>query len=71
MFSQKGRNQMGKQTFMTVEEVAQELKISKSCAYKIVRELNQELRKQGYLTVIGRINTSYFQKKFAIENDKK
>ena len=54
---------MGERRFMNVEEVAQELGISKSCAYKIVRELNQELKQQGYLTVAGRVNTDYFQKK--------
>lgn len=30
--------------FMTVEEVAEELKVSKSYAYKVVRELNAEMR---------------------------
>ena len=54
---------MGERRFMNVEEVAQELGISKSCAYKIVRELNHELKQLGYLTVAGRVNTDYFQKK--------
>lgn len=31
------------QNFMTVEEVAQELRVSKSKAYEIVRNLNKEL----------------------------
>lgn len=48
---------------MTVEEVAQELNVSKSYAYKVVRELNAELRQLGYLTVTGRVNTSFFRKK--------
>jgi len=54
---------MGNQTFMSVEEVAQELGVSKSYAYKIVRELNAELQQLGYLTVAGRVNTNYFRKK--------
>lgn len=49
--------------FMTVEEVAQELNVSKSYAYKVVRELNTELRGLGYLTVSGRVNTNFFRKK--------
>lgn len=48
---------------MSVAEVAQEIGVSKSYAYKIVRELNAELRKMGYLTVTGRVNTEYFRKK--------
>jgi len=51
------------QNFMTVEEVAQELRVSKSKAYKVVRNLNRELQEMGYLTVAGRINTTFFHKK--------
>lgn len=54
---------MVEQSFMTVDEVAAELRISKSKAYQIVRELNVELQKQGYLTVLGRVNTTFFHKK--------
>lgn len=48
---------------MTVEEVAEELRVSKSKAYEIVRQLNAELKQKGYLTVAGRVNTQFFQKK--------
>ena len=49
--------------FMIVEEVAEELKVSKSYAYKVVRELNAEMRELGYLTISGTVNTSFFRKK--------
>ena len=52
-----------KKNFMTVEEVAEELKVSKSYAYKVVRELNAEMRELGYLTISGRVNTIFFRKK--------
>ena len=54
---------MAEKSFMTVEEVAAELRVSKSKAYQIVRELNAELQKQGYLTVAGRVNATFFTKK--------
>ena len=54
---------MTNRTFMTVEEVAAELGVSKSYAYKIVKQLNEELQKLGYLTVAGRVNINYFRKK--------
>ena len=54
---------MENKSFMTVEEVANELGVSKSYAYKVVRELNTELQKLGYLTVSGRVNTNFFRKK--------
>ncbi|EOS20414.1 hypothetical protein C804_06354 [Lachnospiraceae bacterium A4] len=54
---------MTEKSFMTVEEVAAELRVSKSKAYQIVRELNAEMQKQGYLTVAGRVNAIFFHKK--------
>ena len=38
-----------KQSFMRVDEVAQELGVSKSYAYKIVQKLNAELKKPRLL----------------------
>lgn len=55
---------MTNRTFMTVEEVAAELGVSKSYAYKIVKQLNEELQKLGYLTVAGRVNTNISAKKY-------
>lgn len=54
---------MAEPSFMTVDEVAAELRISKSRAYQVVRDLNKELQKQGYLTVAGRVSTTFFHKR--------
>ncbi len=54
---------MTEKSIMTVEEEAAELRVSKSKAYQIVRELNVEMQKQGYLTVAGRVNATFFHKK--------
>ena len=59
----KGGNHLENKTFMTVEEVAKELNVSTSYAYKVVRELNEEMQQLGYLTVRGRVNTNFFRKK--------
>lgn len=50
-------------TFIRVDEVAKELGVSKSYAYKVVRKLNTELKEMGYLTVAGRISKKYFIEK--------
>ena len=47
-------------SFMRVDEVAQELGVSKSYAYKIVQRLNAELKEKGILTISGRVNRKYF-----------
>ena len=52
-----------KQSFMRVDEVAQELGVSKSYAYKIVQKLNAELKNLGYLTISGRVNRKFFYEK--------
>lgn len=54
---------MAEQSFMRVDEVAAELGISKSYAYKIVQKLNSELKEKGFLTISGRINRRYFMEK--------
>ena len=54
---------MTEKSFMTVEEVAAEPRVSKSKDYQIVRELNAERQKKGYLTVAGRVNATFLHKK--------
>ena len=49
--------------FMRADEVAKELGISRSYAYKLIRQLNQELKERGFLTIAGRINRDYFQER--------
>ena len=46
--------------FMRVEEVAAELGVSASYAYKVIRRLNDELKAKGFVTIAGRINRQYF-----------
>ena len=48
---------------MRVDEVAQELGISKSYAYKIVQKLNAELKEKGFMTISGRVNKQYFMER--------
>ena len=39
--------------FIRVDEVAAELDVSKSYAYKVVQKLNKQLKDMGYLTNSG------------------
>lgn len=56
---------------MRVEDVAQELGISKSHAYKVIHQLNTELKEKGYLTISGRVNRAFFMEKFYYNMGKK
>lgn len=51
---------MNENSFMKVNDVAEELGISVSHAYKIMQQLNRELKAKGYMTIAGRVNRKYF-----------
>lgn len=55
---------MEKSRFITSKEVAEELGVSKSFAYKVVRQLNDELKKKGYMVVAGKVSRMYYEEKF-------
>ena len=59
---------MASSTFMRVDDVAKELGVSKSYAYKLIRKLNGELKSMGYLTVAGRISKKYFLEKVCYDD---
>ena len=54
---------MNQHSFMRVEEVAEELGVSVSYAYKIIRKLNAELKEKGFITIAGRISRQYFKER--------
>ena len=58
-------------SFMRVDEVAKELGISKSYAYKIVQKLNAELAEKGCMVISGRVNKQYFRERTCYGADKK
>lgn len=46
--------------FIKADEVAEMLEISKAHAYKIIRQLNDELEAKGFITISGRVSHQYF-----------
>lgn len=55
---------MEQSIFISAQEVADMLGISKSKAYRIVRELNEELEAKGFITVSGKVSRKFFEEKF-------
>ena len=55
---------MTQELFVRAEEVANELGISNPYAYKLVREMNEELKQKGFITIPGRVSRRYFGEKF-------
>ena len=50
---------MDKRIFYDVNEISNMLGISTGHAYKIIRGLNRELSKQGYIVIAGRGSKEY------------
>lgn len=48
---------------MDVGDVQEALSVSESTAYGVIRRLNQELDKAGYITVRGKVSRAYFEKR--------
>lgn len=49
--------------FMNAEDVALYMDIAIPTAYKVIRAINQELTKNGYVTVAGKVNRDVFEMK--------
>ena len=54
---------MGDKNFLNADDVAKFMDISVPMAYKIIRKLNDELKKQGFITVAGKVSRRYFEEK--------
>lgn len=52
------------QYMMYAEDISKELGISKGYAYKIIKELNRELKEAGFIVVSGRVPRAFWETKF-------
>lgn len=49
--------------FLTADDVAEIMSISKSTAYRVIKQLNDELSGQGKIIIHGKISRRYFEEK--------
>ena len=61
---------MTDKVFIKVNEVAEELEISKPYAYKLIQKMNNELREKGFITISGRVSRQYYEEKLYGKNVK-
>ena len=55
---------MNKNIFITAQELAEMLGISKPYAYKLIKQMNSKLRDKGFITISGKVSRRYFEEKF-------
>lgn len=50
--------------YITAAEMAEMLGFSKPYAYKLIKQMNEELDAKGFITIPGEVATKYFEEKF-------
>ncbi len=50
--------------FIRASEIEELLGVSKSMSYKLIHELNEELKAKGYKTLNGKLSRKYFMERF-------
>lgn len=55
---------MSDSMFVRADEIAKDLDVSVPFAYRLIREMNAELKAKGYMTVAGRVSRQFYEEKF-------
>lgn len=53
--------------YIFCKEVMEILNVKEAKAYKIIRQMNDELEKKGFIVVAGRVPRKYFFKRVGVE----
>ena len=53
----------GNKIYITAPELSEMLGISVGHAYKIIRKMNEELEKEGYLVLAGKVPVKYISER--------
>ena len=56
--------------YITARELSDMLGVSMGYAYKIIRKLNKELDKDGFIVIAGKVPKGYFEKRWLGYNAK-
>ena len=58
------RRTVMQKVFMTAKEVQDFLEVSRTTAYQLINEMNQDLMNLGYRVQRGKVNRQYFMEKY-------
>ena len=50
--------------FLDYKEMMESLACSRAVAYKIIRELNDELKAKGFIIIPGKVSRKYFNERY-------
>jgi predicted ArsR family transcriptional regulator len=55
---------MSESMFIRADEIANDLEISRTQAYRVLKELNSELQAKGFMTIAGRVSRQFYKERF-------
>lgn len=55
--------------FMNAKEVQDFLDVSRTTAYQVIHEMNEELLDMGYRVQRGKVNRTYFMEKYCYKSE--
>ena len=55
---------MGNSLYYNADDIMEILQVSRSGAYKIMREMNEKLSEKGYFVIAGRVPKAFFAEHF-------
>lgn len=50
--------------YVEKQEVMEALGVAETKAFRIIRELNDQLKEKGYITIPGKVSRKYFEEKY-------
>lgn len=62
-----GKVKTARDMFYFVDDIMEMLGYSRSKSYKVIADLNKELKDNGVCTCDGRVNKKYFNRRFGLE----
>lgn len=63
-YNKSERRTVMQKVFMTAKEVQDFLEVSRTTAYQLINEMNQDLMNLGYRVQRGKVNRQYFMEKY-------
>ncbi len=58
-----------KKSYLTCKEVMEITGVAESKAYQFINQINNELKKQGFLTVAGKVSKKAFFERYPVDDD--
>ena len=65
-----GENMTKNNTFLDAQAIVELTGMSEAYAYKLIKQLNDELQEKGFITIRGRISKQYFEERvYGLKNE--